>query len=135
AAPGLYDRLLGLIRQAGFAPRIAEVASEGHTIIGLVAAGAGVSIVPETLAAVGTDVVAFRPLARSSASLGMYVAWRKGDASTPLGAFLRVAQDLRDRGALPRIRGRMDGGRARKAGPDEAGSAPYEARLHPNEAS
>ncbi|HZT95856.1 MAG TPA: LysR substrate-binding domain-containing protein [Chloroflexota bacterium] len=135
AAPGLHDRLLGLIRQAGFVPRIAEVASEGHTIIGLVAAGAGVSIIPETLTAVGTDVVAFRPLARSSASLGMYVAWRKDDASAPLVAFLQVAQDLRDRGALPRIRDRMDGGYARKARSGPGGSASRDSRLHPNEQS
>lgn len=101
AAPGLHDHLMGLIRQAGFTPRIAEVASEGHTIIGLVAAGVGVSIVPETLGALNSNAVVFRPIARSSAWLGMYLAWRRGERSPTVTSFLDVARSVREHGALP----------------------------------
>lgn len=104
AAPVLLDHLTGLMRRAGFTPRVAEVASEGHTIIGLVAAGVGVSIVPETLGAVASDTVTFRPIARSAAWLGMYVAWRRGERSPTVASFLEVARQVRDKGLLPHLR-------------------------------
>lgn len=107
AARGLHDHLVGMMRDAGFTPRIAEVASEGHTIIGLVAAGVGVAIVPETLGAVSGDTVAFRPIARSADWLGMYVAWRRGERSPTVASFLDVARTVRDDGLLPHFRRRV----------------------------
>jgi DNA-binding transcriptional LysR family regulator len=103
AAPVLLDHLTGLMRSAGFTPRVAEVASEGHTIIGLVGAGVGVSIVPETLGAVSSDTVTFRPIARSSAWLGLYMAWRRGERSPAVASFLDVARQVRDAGLLPHL--------------------------------
>lgn len=45
-APGLYRQLMDLFQRAGFAPRIAQEAQEWLTIVGLVDAGLGLSIVP-----------------------------------------------------------------------------------------
>ncbi|PPA04900.1 LysR family transcriptional regulator, partial [Pseudomonas sp. MWU12-2312b] len=43
---GLYAQLLSLARDAGFSPHFAQEAGEAMTIIGLVAAGLGVSVLP-----------------------------------------------------------------------------------------
>ena len=45
-APGLYRQLMALFQRAAFAPRIVQEAQEWLTIVGLVDAGVGVSIVP-----------------------------------------------------------------------------------------
>src|SRR5471032_969759 len=43
---GLYAQLMSLARDAGFSPHFAQEAGEAMTIIGLVAAGLGVSVLP-----------------------------------------------------------------------------------------
>jgi len=43
---GLYAQLLSLARQAGFSPHFSQEAGEAMTIIGLVSAGLGVSVLP-----------------------------------------------------------------------------------------
>ncbi len=48
---GLYDDILGLLRRYGHTPKIAQGGGEAMTIIGLVAAGLGVSILPASLSA------------------------------------------------------------------------------------
>ena len=101
-APGLHDQLMGLFRRAGFAPLIVEEASEGHTLIGLVAAGVGVSLVPEMLGqAIRRDVL-YRPLAEPSSWVAMCLAWRRDDHAEALAAFVSAARTARERGLLPR---------------------------------
>ncbi len=102
-APGLHDQLMGLFRRAGFAPHIVQEASEGHTLVGLVAAGLGVSLVPETLAQWRRRDVLYRPLADPSAWVAMCLAWRRDERSDALTAFLAAARTARDRGMLPRL--------------------------------
>lgn len=100
-APELHDHLTGLCRAAGFSPRIAEEAGEGHTIIGLVAAGLGVSLVPDTLLEWGRHHVAYRPLTSRAATLAMCLGWRRGDRSAVVESFLEVAREARTAGLLP----------------------------------
>jgi DNA-binding transcriptional LysR family regulator len=102
-APGLHDQLMGLFRGAGAPPLIVQEASEGHTIVGLVAAGLGVSLVPETLSAWRQRDVVYRPLADAAARVAMCVGWRRGDRSDAVASFLATARAARDQGLLPRI--------------------------------
>jgi DNA-binding transcriptional LysR family regulator len=48
-APGFHDLLVDRMRTTGLSPRVAQYAPEMLTIIGLVAAGIGVSPVPESM--------------------------------------------------------------------------------------
>ncbi|HEY0152476.1 MAG TPA: LysR family transcriptional regulator [Longimicrobium sp.] len=48
--PGLYWRVREICAEAGFQPRVVQIASEWQTILSLVEAGLGVSLVPESLA-------------------------------------------------------------------------------------
>lgn len=104
-APGLHDQLMGLFRAAGLFPMIVEEASEGHTIVGLVAAGLGVSLVPETLSRWRQRDVVYRPLANPPAWVAMCVGWRRGDRSEVVATFLATARAARDEGLLPRLEG------------------------------
>src|SRR5439155_1389729 len=73
-SPGLHDHLLGICRRAGYTPRVAQEANDGHTIVGLVGAGLGVSVTAESLRHWGGPAVAFRPLKAPAASLPMCIA-------------------------------------------------------------
>ena len=89
-APGLHDLLIGSLAGAGAAPRVIQYAPEMLTIIGLVAAGTGVSLVPASVGRLALDGVAYRPMA--GAPLSELVAiTRAGDDSALVRAFVYEA--------------------------------------------
>lgn len=88
-APWLHDFFMGICRRAGFIPRVVQEANEGHGIVGLVAAGVGVSIVPDSLSHwIGSEVV-YRPIVPASA-LPMCVAVRRTERSPQVRALLET---------------------------------------------
>lgn len=88
--PGLYRTIHTVCERAGFAPQIAQQAVQMETIVGLVAAGLGVALVPEFMRGSGWDNVAFRPLAGQDAPVAYEVAfaWRKQNNAPELAAFI-----------------------------------------------
>ncbi|MBI3714833.1 MAG: LysR family transcriptional regulator [Betaproteobacteria bacterium] len=61
-APGMYADLIAACHRAGFTPKIAAEVENMLTNVALVAAGIGVSAVPESMRGIHTDdVVYFRP--------------------------------------------------------------------------
>lgn len=89
-----YDLAVGACRGAGFEPRVAQEAAHMQTIVGLVAAGAGVSLVPASVAKLGEDGVTYRPLEGGAPPARIAVAWRLGNPSHTVEAFLRVAEEM-----------------------------------------
>jgi DNA-binding transcriptional LysR family regulator len=89
--PSLHDHIITLTRAAGFEPQVAQEAVHMHTIIALVAADIGVSIVPGTMAALRRSDVVFRPLTPQSHSFSMYLAWRRGETSPVVRNFRAVS--------------------------------------------
>ena len=61
-APGYHDLLIAALGRAGAGPRVTQYAPEMMTIIGLVAAGTGVSLVPESVSRLALDGVTYRPV-------------------------------------------------------------------------
>ena len=59
---GLHAQLLSLARQAGFSPHFAQEAGEAMTIIGLVSAGLGVSVLPASFQHMRIEGVVYRTL-------------------------------------------------------------------------
>jgi DNA-binding transcriptional LysR family regulator len=86
-SPGLHDFIMGLCRRSGFAPRVVQEANEGHTIVGLVGAGVGVSIVVESLTHWAAPTVVYKPIVPTP-TLPMCIANRRGDNSPQLRAAL-----------------------------------------------
>jgi DNA-binding transcriptional LysR family regulator len=65
SGPGLFDAIIGAFHAAGTAPNIAQEAPRITATLNLVAAGLGVSLVPQSLSAMRFEGVTYRPLAES----------------------------------------------------------------------
>jgi len=95
AGPGLYDQIVAICGRAGFVPTVAQEATEMATIIGLVAGGLGVSLVPASVRRLARPDVAFRPLdPPTPPALELAVAWRRGDPSAVLRGFLATVRGI-----------------------------------------
>jgi DNA-binding transcriptional LysR family regulator len=87
AGVGIYRQILALCERAGFEPRIIQEALEPSVIMGLVAAGLGVAIVPSSLQSIKIGDVVFVPLDDPEAVATLYVAYRSNDDSPRVNAF------------------------------------------------
>ncbi|HCR1282180.1 TPA: LysR family transcriptional regulator [Pseudomonas aeruginosa] len=98
---GLYDQVIALTRQAGFSPRIAQEASEAMTIIGLVSAGLGVSILPASFRRTRVDGMVYRTLSDPEATTAVWLVRRQNEGSPLALSFIdlvtREAASLRRR--------------------------------------
>ncbi|MEQ7747521.1 LysR family transcriptional regulator [Pseudomonas aeruginosa] len=98
---GLYDQVIALTRQAGFSPRIAQEASEAMTIIGLVSAGLGVSILPASFRRTRVDGVVYRTLSDPETTTAVWLVRRQNEGSPLALSFIdlvtREAASLRRR--------------------------------------
>lgn len=88
AAPNFYDHVVGLCAAAGFTPRIEEDVAGLHGIIGLVSAGRGVALTPNTLRSWTPPGVAFVDLDSPDAIAELAVAWKAGTAIAAVNAFV-----------------------------------------------
>ncbi|HLY36210.1 MAG TPA: LysR substrate-binding domain-containing protein [Candidatus Limnocylindria bacterium] len=90
-APGFHDLLIASLSSAAAPPRVVQYAPEMQTIIGLVAAGIGVSLVPASVQRLALAGVAYRPVARApEAALAAIV--RADNASALVTAFIEHAR-------------------------------------------
>lgn len=89
---GYWDLIVGACREAGFVPDIAREAAEIHTIIGLVAAGLGVSLPPASASNLRLPGVRYVNLSDPPV-LALHLAWVK-DRETAL--FARFRQTTMD---------------------------------------
>ncbi len=86
-APGLRAAIDAL----GAEPHEVQEVAEVRTVLGLVAAGVGVSLVPEAVAGAERAGVRFLPLAGRAPTVDLALAWREDDGSPALAAFRELA--------------------------------------------
>jgi DNA-binding transcriptional LysR family regulator len=99
AHPAVYDATFGPGGTLGFVPRIAHEAIGTLSVLGLVAAGLGVSLLPASVLAITRRNVTLRPLAPPAPVLQLGIVRRLDDHSKPLANFTATAIDIaRDRG-------------------------------------
>ncbi|KQU80084.1 hypothetical protein ASD12_11790 [Mesorhizobium sp. Root102] len=82
----VYD----LCHDAGFEPRISQLASANTTMIGLVAAGLGIAIIPNALARLTHADIAVHPLKQKNATVSVWVLWNARRRSLLIDAFLKL---------------------------------------------
>lgn len=92
-APQLHDAVLGLCRAAGFLPRVVQESREVYTTVGLVGAGVGVTIVPETVQRMAWPGVVYKAIPRAVVPLSMVRP--SGPVRPVVDAFLAVARGAR----------------------------------------
>lgn len=91
--PGLYDTIITACRSAGFSPRVGQEAPRIISTLNLVAAGLGVSVVPESLRRLQMDGVVYRRLADSAAlSAPLILACRRGENAAAVRRFIDLVQ-------------------------------------------
>jgi DNA-binding transcriptional LysR family regulator len=77
ASETFHEHVLALCRRAGFTPHVVQEASELFTILNLVRAGLGVSLVPSTAVRMHVPGVRFHDLRMPEAEWRIGVAWNK----------------------------------------------------------
>jgi DNA-binding transcriptional LysR family regulator len=88
-APGLYDSIITACRGAGFSPKVGQEAPRIVSTLNLVAAGLGVSVVPESLRRLRMDGVVYRELADSAElTAPLIIASRRGENSAAVQRFV-----------------------------------------------
>lgn len=102
---GLGQSLLDLCRQAGFEPRISQRVTEIGTMISLIAAGFGVSLIADIVSHLRLPGVCYRALADCDARSRLMVIHRRFERSvavrTLLERFRTLAKRRKQSGAKP----------------------------------
>jgi DNA-binding transcriptional LysR family regulator len=98
---GLYDSVVEVCLQAGFLPNIVHETERMQTVVGLVATGEGVSIVPQCVTRLHLPGVEYRNLHDCTVTSLLSVAWRADNKSPVLDRFLAVVQEYVRSGYSP----------------------------------
>ncbi|MEB3190528.1 MAG: LysR family transcriptional regulator [Snowella sp.] len=91
---GLTEQIHTLCGKAGFTPNCLQTATFASTILGLVAGGVGVSLLPENVQYIQRNGVVFRELKELSNQLNVVMLWRKRDKSPVVKNFLNVMKEI-----------------------------------------
>lgn len=94
-APGLYDMIISLCRASGFTPKITQHARQMQTVVGLVASGMGLALVPASVQKLQRAGVQYRVLkgATGSVELGLLRA-RDDDEGLIANSFVAVLKEV-----------------------------------------
>ena len=87
-APSLHDAILACFRAAGLSPAIGQEAIQMQTIVGLVSAGMGLALVPQSVSNLMRPGVEYRALRDTTPYVETGVAWRRDNPSPVLRGFL-----------------------------------------------
>ncbi|MNP12431.1 Hca operon transcriptional activator [compost metagenome] len=95
---GYHAQLIALCEAAGFYPKVVQEAAQLHTLLGLVACGFGVALVPASfVGAIPRERVQFCPIRplddQPTPGLGLYMKWNARNASPALTNFIAMFED------------------------------------------
>jgi DNA-binding transcriptional LysR family regulator len=103
-APGLFDTIMGMCNEAGFSPRVEYEADRWQTVLSLVEAEEGVSIMPASTRKLWSNGVQFYRLQPDDVRVELVVAWKKERPSVVLRSFLDLvdanASHIREKAEL-----------------------------------
>jgi DNA-binding transcriptional LysR family regulator len=89
-APAFHDMILGCFRDAGLTPHIGQEAIQMQTIVGLVSAGMGIALVPQSVSNLKRPGVEYRAFKEASPRIEIGLAWRSDNESPVLTAFINL---------------------------------------------
>jgi DNA-binding transcriptional LysR family regulator len=90
---GIFEVLMDALRRAGFEPHVAEEVPRIITAINLVAAGQGISLVPESMRALHNGSVVYRKLIRGTLPpMPLTLVYRRDNPSALVRNFIEVAR-------------------------------------------
>jgi DNA-binding transcriptional LysR family regulator len=89
-ARGYHERIIGLCRYAGFAPKLFHETTSIAAMLLLVETGAGVALVPSSLREESANRIVYVSLSDSIAEIQFVAAWRTNDRSPLVLSFLEI---------------------------------------------
>ena len=92
--PGFHAQIVELFQRVGAFPRVAQHAVHLQTIVGLVASGIGIAILPSSAERVSREGVVYRALDVPDATSWMGLAWVEGDESKLVRNFVRTVREV-----------------------------------------
>jgi len=93
---GIYDATIAACHRNGFSPRVGQLAPRITSVLGLVAAGLGISLVPESMRSIALEGVSYRPLKGPALPRALLnLASRRGNPSAVVRHFLRAASSTK----------------------------------------
>jgi DNA-binding transcriptional LysR family regulator len=95
AGPTLYDEIVNACREAGFEPRLGQEAPQISSVINLIAAEFGISIVPSAIAQVSVGGVVYVDIQGKALKARLAIASRAGDRSSKIANFLAILKNER----------------------------------------
>lgn len=105
AGIGLYWKVQELCSKAGFRPHMVQEARDASTIVGLVAAGIGIAVVPSGTDCIRLEGVVYQRLLEKTAVSALHLVYREGERSAYGDLLLK---ELR-RAAVGRGRKKVEG--------------------------
>lgn len=96
--PGLHDTVVGACHRAGFSPRLGLAAPQISSIVPMVEAGFGVSVVPRSVGRIGGEGVAYLPVAGDALRAPVALAYRRGERAAAVRGFVELARELAGQG-------------------------------------
>ena len=91
---GFYEQVLGECLKAGFKPETHQVATQIHTMISLVAAGLGVTLVPASVSSLRRAGVVYLPLQDEPSPVETIAVWMPSRVSPLLQNLLDVINEV-----------------------------------------
>jgi DNA-binding transcriptional LysR family regulator len=93
-APGFFDSIMQICTREGFSPNIVQETGEMYTAIALVAAGAGIAIVPQSVALAQSRNIVMKALPKSVGYSEIALATCAGNDSSLVRTFVAVARSV-----------------------------------------
>jgi DNA-binding transcriptional LysR family regulator len=91
--PGFHAQIVELFQRVGAFPKVAQHAVHLQTIVGLVASGVGIAILPSSAEQVSREGVVYRALDVPDATSWMGLAWVEGDESKLVTNFIGTVRE------------------------------------------
>lgn len=91
---GLFDHVISVCHQAGFSPALVQETNEIQSILGFVAAGLGVALLPASVKHLQRSDIVYRFLQPPVPKLALAIAWRRDNTSPLLSGFIQVVRGL-----------------------------------------
>ena len=92
--PGIKAQIVDLFQRVGAFPHVAQRAVRFQTIVGLVASGVGIAILPSSAERVSREGVVYRALDVPDATSWMGLAWVEGEESKLVNNFVSTVREV-----------------------------------------
>jgi DNA-binding transcriptional LysR family regulator len=96
-SPTLFDKITAICAQAGFSPRITQTSNVLSSVLTLVEAGEGVTLIPSSLQHYRFSDLSYCPLIEPAGTVELVIAWspeREGGIQKAFLSFMRSQKEL-----------------------------------------